>query len=80
MGGAIGKLIDRILYGRVADFLHLHLGSVDPFRYIFNLSDSAITISVGVLLIDQAFRRRWAFSERADGLHVQYANWFANLD
>ena len=55
LGGATGNLIDRFQYGRVIDFLHLHLGAADPFPYIFNLGDSAISISVGVLLIDQVF-------------------------
>jgi len=45
-GGAIGNVIDRIIYGKVIDFVDFHLGS---WHYpAFNVADSAIFI--GVLL------------------------------
>lgn len=53
MGGAIGNLIDRVRFGKVADFIDfnsLH------FPWVFNIADSAITIGVVLLLID-SFRR-----------------------
>ena len=43
LGGAIGNLIDRILFGYVIDFIDLKIWPV------FNLADSAITI--GALII-----------------------------
>ena len=47
LGGAIGNVIDRILYGYVVDFLDFHWrGMHFP---AFNIADSAITI--GALLI-----------------------------
>jgi signal peptidase II len=48
LGGAIGNLIDRIVYGEVIDFLDLYWG-----RYhwpAFNLADSFITIGVVITL------------------------------
>ena len=51
-GGAVGNVMDRIRYGAVVDFIHLHLGNLDPFPYVFNLGDSAIVCGVIVLLID----------------------------
>jgi signal peptidase II len=47
-GGAVGNLIDRVIYGgAVVDFVSLGLG---PFRTgIFNLADVAITL--GVVLV-----------------------------
>ncbi|MCB1893719.1 MAG: lipoprotein signal peptidase [Zoogloeaceae bacterium] len=48
IGGAVGNVIDRFLYGAVVDFLYFHIG-----RYgwpAFNLADSAITLGV-VLMI-----------------------------
>jgi signal peptidase II len=51
-GGAVGNVIDRIRYGAVVDFVHLHLGNFDPFPYIFNIGDSAIVCGVIALLID----------------------------
>ncbi len=45
--GAVGNLIDRVMFGEVRDFLYLHLYSLSwP---IFNLADSAI--SVGIVLL-----------------------------
>ncbi len=48
-GGALGNLIDRLLYGQVFDFLDFHLG---PYHWpAFNLADAAITVGVCGLLI-----------------------------
>ena len=54
IGGALGNVIDRILYGAVADFFHFHAFGRD--WYVFNVADAAITIGVVVLLVD-AFAR-----------------------
>ena len=43
LGGALGNVWDRMVYGRVIDFLHLM-----HWPYIFNVADSAIV--VGALL------------------------------
>ncbi len=56
LGGALGNLIDRISYGYVIDFLdafyqHWHFPA-------FNVADSAITIGVGMLLIDVVLAAR----------------------
>ncbi len=48
LGGALGNIVDRTLYGYVVDYADLHFGEWRPFL-IFNLADAAITI--GVLLI-----------------------------
>ncbi len=48
LGGALGNIRDRALYGHVIDYADLHFGEFRPFL-IFNLADAAITI--GVLLI-----------------------------
>lgn len=48
LGGAIGNLIDRILYGEVIDFLDVYWS-----RYhwpAFNVADSFITIGVAITL------------------------------
>ncbi len=50
VGGALGNLADRVLVGRVTDFLYLH------FWPVFNLADSAIVVGVTVLVFWLLFR------------------------
>jgi signal peptidase II len=50
LGGAIGNLLDRILYGYVIDFIHFHIG--DWSFPIFNMADTVITFGAVMLLID----------------------------
>jgi signal peptidase II len=58
MGGAIGNVIDRLLYGHVIDFLDFHVGGWHwP---AFNLADSAITIGAALLVFDELRRVRGA--------------------
>ena len=50
IGGAIGNLVDRLLYGHVIDFLDVYYGTWHwP---TFNIADSAITLGAGLLLMD----------------------------
>ena len=55
-GGAVGNVIDRLRFGGVTDFLDFHWG--EWHFPAFNLADSAITIGVGLLLIDGLLSRR----------------------
>jgi signal peptidase II len=48
LGGAIGNLIDRVLYGYVIDFIQVWLGSY-PWP-AFNIADSAISVGAVILL------------------------------
>jgi signal peptidase II len=53
VGGAIGNLYDRIVYGFVVDFFLFHFGSFDfP---VFNVADVAIDFGVFMLFIDIFF-------------------------
>ncbi len=45
IGGALGNLIDRILFGHVIDFIDFRVWPV------FNLADSAITVGTVIILI-----------------------------
>jgi signal peptidase II len=54
LSGAIGNVIDRIIYGAVVDFVDVHyMGWHWP---AFNIADSAITIGVILLIIDEIKR------------------------
>ncbi|SMF95823.1 signal peptidase II [Methylomagnum ishizawai] len=55
LGGALGNLIDRSLYGYVIDFLDVFYG--EWHFPAFNVADSAITVGVALLLLD-SFRPR----------------------
>jgi len=50
IGGAIGNLYDRIAYGHVVDFIHVHWD--EHYFPAFNIADSAITLGAIMLLID----------------------------
>ena len=51
LGGILGNFTDRILHGFVVDFIELHIK--DVFHWpTFNVADSAITIGIGLLLVD----------------------------
>lgn len=62
IGGAIGNLIDRAMFGYVIDYFLFHT-PVWSFA-VFNLADVAITVGAGLIILDEfvAWRR-----ERADG-------------
>jgi signal peptidase II len=65
LGGALGNVLDRLLYGYVVDFLQFHwswLAPVFPGGYFpaFNLADSAITLGVACLILDELLRVRRA--------------------
>ena len=50
LGGALGNLYDRLVYGKVVDFLDFHaLGWHFP---AFNIADSAITLGAGILIAE----------------------------
>lgn len=58
LGGAVGNVIDRIVYGHVIDFLDFHWG--DWHWPAFNLADSAIVGGAALLIVDELRRVRRA--------------------
>ena len=56
LGGAIGNVIDRVMYGYVVDFLDFHwAGWHFP---AFNVADAAISIGAACLILDELLRVR----------------------
>ena len=51
LAGAAGNLFDRVVSGRVTDFLLFYIG--DHQWPAFNVADSAIVIGCGLLIVDQ---------------------------
>ncbi len=49
LGGAVGNLIDRILDGRVTDFVDF------PHFPAFNVADSSITVGVAIIILGYLF-------------------------
>jgi signal peptidase II len=50
IGGGLGNLIDRLLYGRVADFFHFYGFGYD--WYVFNIADIAITLGAVAIVYE----------------------------
>ncbi len=64
IGGAIGNVVDRVRFGAVVDFIDVHYAGWHwP---AFNIADSAITLGVGLLLLD-AFGVGGQKAERGQG-------------
>jgi len=56
LGGALGNLYDRLVYGQVVDFLDFHAaGWHFP---AFNVADSAITVGAGILIIESFLQKK----------------------
>ena len=61
IGGAIGNVIDRFVFGAVVDFLYFHIG-----RYgwpAFNVADSAICIGVVLMILAQLREHRHTLAQ-----------------
>jgi signal peptidase II len=61
-GGALGNLLDRLLSGRVVDFVHAHWRQ--HYFPAFNVADAAITIGAALLLLDAFLETRRAAGVR----------------
>jgi len=56
LGGALGNLIDRIIFGSVTDFLWCDFPDFIMERWpVFNLADSSIVIAITILIIGSIF-------------------------
>lgn len=56
LGGAIGNLVDRVIFGYVIDFFEVSLTFI-PLKLfnpwpIFNVADSALSVGIVMLIID----------------------------
>jgi signal peptidase II len=66
LGGAVGNLVDRLVLGKVVDFLLFHYaGWAYP---AFNVADSAITVGAALLILDSFRRPRHDSAGAAKGI------------
>jgi signal peptidase II len=64
LGGALGNVIDRALWGHVIDFIRVHYG--EWYFPAFNVADSSITIGAILLILDNLLQyQREADKKRA---------------
>ena len=56
LGGALGNVIDRVLWGHVVDFIRVHYG--EWYFPAFNVADSSITIGAALLILDNLLEYR----------------------
>ncbi|WP_299312033.1 signal peptidase II [uncultured Aquimarina sp.] len=59
IGGGIGNLYDRIVYGSVTDFMIMDLGFIKT--EIFNMADVSIMIGSFIILITVLFNKKGSF-------------------
>ena len=63
LGGALGNMYDRVIYGMVTDFLEFYLGQ---YRFAaFNIADSAITVGASLLILDMLRNRNQSDAAKA---------------
>ena len=56
LGGALGNVMDRLLYSHVIDFLDFYWGT---WHFpAFNVADSAISVGAALLILDELLRVR----------------------
>ncbi|SLN32870.1 signal peptidase II [Oceanibacterium hippocampi] len=63
VGGALGNVVDRVIYGAVVDYIDLYSG--ESHWPAFNLADVAILSGVGFLIIDSLLLRPLGRAGRA---------------
>ena len=68
VGGAVGNMIDRIMFGKVIDFIDVGIKS--SRWYTFNIADSAITTGICLLILQELLPRR----NRSEKIPVQSGN------
>jgi signal peptidase II len=62
-GGAVGNLIDRLIYARVVDFILVDVGvwPLNPWP-VFNVADIVLVVGVGLIALDILVTRRGSTS------------------
>jgi signal peptidase II len=65
LGGALGNLLDRLIYGEVTDFVDVHWQ--EHHWPAFNVADSSITLAVIAVVVQALFSGRPSEAEAESG-------------
>jgi signal peptidase II len=63
VGGALGNVIDRVIFGYVIDFIRVHYA--EYYFPAFNVADSAITIGAALVILDNLLEYDRARAKKA---------------
>jgi signal peptidase II len=68
LGGAVGNLVDRVMYGWVIDFIHVwvRVGERSWAWPDFNVADSAITVGACLLILNEFLIQRRGTDDASD--------------
>lgn len=62
LGGAVGNLIDRVIYGKVIDFIDMDFPDISFLNinrwFTYNIADAAITIGLFIFIIGVLFKKK----------------------
>jgi len=58
VGGGLGNIYDRLVYGSVTDFVHLNFGIFQTG--VFNMADVSVMVGFGLVLLESIQRNRAA--------------------
>lgn len=68
-GGALGNIIDRVLFGQVTDFIQVYYKQY--YWPSFNIADSCISVGVTLLVIEMLFFNQQLFEKEGGPEEVQ---------
>ena len=61
IGGGIGNIFDRIIYGSVTDFLHISFAGLQTG--IFNMADVSIMTGTGLIILSSLLKKKSELSK-----------------
>ena len=70
IGGGIGNLYDRILYGQVTDFFHIDLGGIFKTG-VFNMADVSVMVGMGCIILASLIYKK---QKQSDPENKKYSN------
>lgn len=51
LAGAVGNVLDRIRYGHVIDFIHMHWQDVLDYPWLYNIADAMVVFGMIILAV-----------------------------